>query len=47
VDFRVRTAGIRWILGLALLELASVPEKLSITIFFVMTDWPRGMDKMP
>jgi hypothetical protein len=46
MDFRVCTAGIRWILGFAQLELASVPEKLSLTNF-CFCDCPHRMDKMP
>jgi hypothetical protein len=37
-DFKVCTAGIRWILGFARLELASVPEKLSVTNFCFCDD---------
>ncbi len=43
-DFRVRTAGIQWILGFARLELASVPEKLSVTNFCFCDDGLASQD---
>jgi hypothetical protein len=38
MDFRVCTAGIQPILGFARLELASVPEKISVTNFCFCDD---------
>ena len=43
-DFRVRTAGIQQILGFAWLELASVPEKLSVTNFCFCDDGLASQD---
>ncbi len=44
-DFRVRTAGIQRILGFAQLELASVPEKLSVTNFCFCDDGLASGDR--
>jgi hypothetical protein len=43
-DFRVCMAEIQWILGYAWLELANVPEKLSITNFCVCDDGLASRD---
>ncbi len=44
-DFRVRTAGIQQILGFPWLELASVPEKLSVTNFCFCDDGLTSRDR--
>jgi hypothetical protein len=44
MDFRVCTAGIRWILGFTRLELVSVPKKLFVTNFCFCDDGLASQD---